>query len=46
MNIDLKILHKIMAKKSNNLSERSFTMTKVASSQGCRDGSTYTDQLM
>jgi hypothetical protein len=37
MNINAKV-------KSNNTSERSFTMTKSASSQGCRDGSTYANQ--
>jgi hypothetical protein len=26
---------------SNNIAERSFTMTKLALSQGCRSGSTY-----
>jgi hypothetical protein len=29
---------------SNNISERPFTMTKSASSQGCRDGSTYANK--
>jgi hypothetical protein len=38
-NIDAKILNKRMA----NILERSYTMTKSASSQGCRDGSTYTN---
>jgi hypothetical protein len=28
---------------SNNISESSFTMTKLASSQGCRCGSTYSN---
>jgi hypothetical protein len=46
MNIDTKILNKIMVTKSNNISERSFTMTKSASSQGCSDGSTYANQSM
>jgi hypothetical protein len=41
MNIDAKIFNKIMA---NNISERSSAMTKPASSQGCRDGSTYANQ--
>jgi hypothetical protein len=41
MNIDVKILNKLMQTKSNNISERQLTMTKLASSQGCRDGSTY-----
>jgi hypothetical protein len=39
MNIDAK-----MQTESNNISEKSFTMTKSALSQGCRDGSTYTNQ--
>jgi hypothetical protein len=34
MNIDAKILNKIMAIESNNISERSFTITKSVSSQG------------
>jgi hypothetical protein len=41
MNIDAKILNKIMAKESNNTSERSYTMTKLTSFQGSRGGSTY-----
>jgi hypothetical protein len=41
MNIDAKILNKIMGKLNPTISERSFTMIKLASSQGCRDGSTY-----
>jgi abortive infection bacteriophage resistance protein len=43
MNIVVKILNKLIANQTNsyNISERSFTMTKSASSQGCRDGSTY-----
>jgi hypothetical protein len=44
MNIDAKILHKIMQTESNNISERSFTMTKSALTQGCRDGSTSANQ--
>jgi hypothetical protein len=46
MNIDAKILHKIMANQINNTSERSYTMTKSASSEGCRDGSTYANLQM
>jgi hypothetical protein len=42
-NIDAKILNRIMTKESNNISERSFTTTKSAASQGCKDGSTYTN---
>jgi hypothetical protein len=41
MNIDAKILNKIMQTESNNISEISFTTTKSASSQGCEGGSTY-----
>jgi hypothetical protein len=41
MNIDAKILNKRMQAKSNNISERSNTMTKLASYQGHRDGSTH-----
>jgi hypothetical protein len=44
MNIDAKFLNKIMQTKSINISERSFTMTKLASSQGCRGGLTYANQ--
>jgi hypothetical protein len=43
MNINAKILYKIMANNKsepNNTSEISFIMTKLASSQGCRVGST------
>jgi hypothetical protein len=43
MNIDAKILNKIMAIQIQHISERSFTTTKSASSQGCRGGSTYTN---
>jgi hypothetical protein len=43
MNTDAKILKKRQTK-YNNISERSFTMTKLASSQGCRDGSTHANQ--
>jgi hypothetical protein len=43
MNTDAKILNKIMDTEYNNTSERSFPMTKLASSQGCKDSSTYTN---
>jgi hypothetical protein len=43
MNIDAEILNKIMANRINNTSERSYTMTKSASSQGCRGDSTHTN---
>jgi hypothetical protein len=41
MNIDAKLLNKIMANQFQQQSERLFNMTKLASSQGCRGGSTY-----
>jgi hypothetical protein len=41
MNSNTKILNKIMAKRIQQQSERTFTMTKLASFQECRDGSTY-----
>jgi hypothetical protein len=43
INIYAKILNKTMQTESNNISERSFTMTKSASFQGWRSGSTYTN---
>jgi hypothetical protein len=43
MYTDAKILNKIMEAKSNNIPETSFPMTKSASSQECRGGSTYTN---
>jgi hypothetical protein len=45
MTIGAKILNKLKCQtKSNNISERSFTMTKLSLSQGCRDSSTYENQ--
>jgi hypothetical protein len=41
MNTNAKILNIKWHTESNSISERSYTMTKLASSQGCRDGSTY-----
>jgi hypothetical protein len=42
MNIDRKILKKILANKQNsNTPKRSYTMTKLVSFQGCKDDSTY-----
>jgi hypothetical protein len=41
MNMDAKLLNKIMATEFNNISERSYSMIKVASSKRCRNGSTY-----
>jgi hypothetical protein len=43
-NIDATTLNIIKANKSNNISERAFTMTKSASSHGCRDASTYKNE--
>jgi uncharacterized membrane protein YgaE (UPF0421/DUF939 family) len=43
MNIGAKVLNKIRQTKSNNTSETLFTITKSASSQGSRGGSTYTN---
>jgi hypothetical protein len=43
MNINAKILNKMMANQIQHISERSYNMTKSASSQGCRGGSTYTN---
>ena len=37
MNIDAKILNKILATESNNILKRSYIMTKWALSQGCKD---------
>jgi hypothetical protein len=44
MNIDSTILKKYWQTESSNISERSLTMTKLESSQGCRNGSTYENQ--
>jgi hypothetical protein len=41
MNIDAKILNKILANRFNNTSKRSYNITKSVSFQGCKDGSTY-----
>ena len=46
MNIDAKILNKILEIESKNTSEPSSTMIKWASSQRCRDGSTYENLSM
>ena len=46
MNIDEKILKKILAKESNNLLKESYIMTKWALSQGCKDSSISTNQSM
>ena len=47
MNIDAEILNKILAIKqseSNHTLKRSYTMTKWALSQGCKDSSIFTNQ--
>jgi hypothetical protein len=44
MNIEEKSSIKLWQSESNNISEGSFPMTKLAPSQGCRDGLTYTNQ--
>jgi hypothetical protein len=43
MNIDAKILNKIMANQIQQHIRKIIHITKSASSQGCRDGSTYTN---
>ena len=46
MNINAKILNKILAIRTNNTLKRSYTMTKWALSQGCKDSSISTNQSM
>ena len=46
MNIDAKILNKILQSESNNTLKRSYTMTKWALSQECKDSSISTNQSM
>ena len=46
MNIDAKILNKILAIESNNTLKRSYTMAKWALSQKCKDSSISTNQSM
>ena len=46
MNIDAKILNKILATESNNILKKSYTMTKWALSQECKDSLISTNQSM
>ena len=46
MNIDAKILNKILATKANNTLKGSFTMIRWGLSQGCKDTSIYANQSM
>ena len=43
-NTDAKILNKILANASSNILKRSYTMTMWDSSQGCKDGTIFTNQ--
>jgi hypothetical protein len=46
MNIDFKVLNKILANEYRHISERLYTMDMLALSWRCRDGSTYPNQLL
>ena len=46
MNIDAKILSKILENKSKNTLKRSYTIIKSDISQGCKNSSIYTNQSM
>ena len=44
MNVEAKILNKILSAESNNILKRSYIMTKGALSQGCKDSSIFANQ--
>ena len=44
MNIDAKILNKILPTASSNMIKRLYIMIKWDSSQGCKDGTIFTNQ--
>ena len=46
MNIDAKILNKILANRNNNTSKSSLTMINLGLFHGCKDSSIYANQLM
>ena len=46
MNIDAKILNRILATEFSNTSKSSYTMIKLGLFQGCSDSSVFTNQSM
>ena len=46
MNVEAKILNKILSAESNNILKRSWIINKWALSQGCKDSSIFTNQSM